>query len=39
MVDILKEESQTIAASGFTTKDITGAISKITRDYLLNIIR
>mgnify|MGYP000290545899 CR=1 FL=1 len=39
MVDILKEESETIAASGFNTKDITGAISKIARDYLLNIIK
>jgi hypothetical protein len=35
MADILKEELDTIAASGFTTKDITGPISKITRDYLL----
>jgi hypothetical protein len=35
MTDVLKEELDTIAASGFTTKDITGAISKIARDYLM----
>jgi RNA ligase len=35
MQDVLKEELDIIAASGFTTKDITGAISKIARDYLI----
>jgi hypothetical protein len=35
MADVLKEELDTIAASGFTTKDITGPIGKLTRDYLL----
>ena len=35
MADVLKEEIDTIAASGFTTKDITGPISRLTREYLL----
>jgi hypothetical protein len=35
MQDVLKEELDTIAASGFNTKEITSAISKIARDYLM----
>jgi hypothetical protein len=35
MVDVLKEESDTVAASGFSTREITGSISKIARDYLM----
>lgn len=38
MQDVMKEELDTIADSGFTTKDITGAISKIARDYLIKEI-
>ena len=34
MTDILKEEIDTVAASGFTTKDITGSIAAICRAYL-----
>ena len=34
MSDILKEEIDTLAASGFTTKDITSHVSKICRSYL-----
>lgn len=36
MSDVLKEEIDTIAASGFTTKEITGPISRIARDYLMD---
>lgn len=36
MGDVLKEELDIIAASGFTTKDITSPIAKIARDYLLS---
>jgi hypothetical protein len=35
MQDILKEELPVIAASGFNTKEITGAVSKIARTYFL----
>jgi hypothetical protein len=35
MQDILKEDLDTLAASGFTTKDVTGFVSKIARDYLM----
>lgn len=35
MTDVLKEELDTIAASGFTTKELTSPISKIARDYLM----
>lgn len=35
MQDVLKEELDVIAQSGFTTRDITGPISKIARDYLM----
>lgn len=35
MADVLKEELDTIAASGFTTKDITGAVGKLAREHLL----
>jgi RNA ligase len=35
MADVMKEELDTVAASGFTTKEVTGSISKIARDYLL----
>jgi len=34
MADVLKEEIDTIAASGLTTKDITSPISKRCREYL-----
>lgn len=37
--DVLKEELDTIAASGVTTKEITGPISKIARDYLMNQLK
>ncbi len=35
MKDILKEEIDSVAASGFTTKEISGPISKISRDYIM----
>jgi len=38
MADVLKEELDTIAASGFTTKDITGSIAKLARDHLIKEI-
>jgi hypothetical protein len=34
MADVLKECLEDITDSGFTTKDITGAISKIAREYM-----
>lgn len=39
MQDVLKEELDTISASGFTTRDITGPISKLARDYLLEQLK
>lgn len=35
MQDIIKEELDTLAVSGFSTKDVTGAVSKIARSYLM----
>lgn len=35
MQDIAKEELDTIAASGFTGKDLNGPVSKLARDYLM----
>ncbi len=35
MKDIFKEELDTIAASGFTGKDLNGPISKICRDFVM----
>lgn len=35
MADVLKEELDIVAASGFTTKEVTSPISKIARDYLM----
>ena len=35
MKDVFKEDTDTIAASGFTCKEISGPISKIVRDFLL----
>jgi len=35
MTDVFKEEMDTIAASGFTGKDLNGPISKMARDFLM----
>lgn len=35
MTDICKEEADTLSASGFTAKEISGRVSKIARDYLV----
>lgn len=38
MADVLKEELDTIAASGFTTKDITSSIATLARNFLIKAI-
>jgi hypothetical protein len=39
MADVLKEDLDIIAASGFTTKDITGSIGNIARKYLMTQLK
>lgn len=38
MDDIVKEELDTIAASGFTMKDISGSCNKLCRDFILKSV-
>jgi hypothetical protein len=39
MHDLLKEELDTISESGYTTKDISGPVSKICRNYILEKLK